>query len=133
MYRNQGTSVNGMMQPELIGCNFEEKTLTIAFPVLEWEKNRVGYMHGGIIAAAFDIATGLLARYFAGENFAPTIQLETVFIRPIAMGDIFEVKVKTNLAGRKLTHLYCEGFLKSTGKLAATATASYLNEDTSGK
>lgn len=132
MYINQGTSVNGMMQPEFVRCNSAEKTLAVAFPVLEWEKNRVGYMHGGIIATAFDIATGLLARYLAGENFAPTIQLETVFLRPVPMGDVLEVRVKTNLAGRKLTHLYCEGYLRSTGKLAATATASYFNENTAG-
>jgi Uncharacterized protein, possibly involved in aromatic compounds catabolism len=130
MYVHQSNSVNAMMKPEFIGCSFENKTLTVAFPVLEWEKNRVGYMHGGIIAAAFDIATGLLARYLAGESFAPTIQLETVFIRPIPLGDIFLVHVKTNLAGKKLTHLYCEGSLKSSGKLAATATASYFNENT---
>ena len=130
MYQKQRNSINEMMKPEFVECSYDAKTLTVAFPVLEWEKNRVGAMHGGIIAAAFDIATGLLARFFAGENFAPTIQLETVFIRPIPIGDVFVVHVKTNLAGRKLTHLYCEGFVKSTGKLAATATASYFNEDT---
>jgi len=130
MYHNQSDSVNAMMKPEFAECSFEEKTLTIAFPVLEWEKNRVGAMHGGMIAAAFDITNGLLVRFLAGQNFAPTIQLETVFIRPIPIGDVFVVHVKINLAGRKLTHLYGEGFVKSTGKLAATATSSYFNEDT---
>lgn len=130
-YRKQADSVNAMMRPEFVSCSYAEKTLTVAFPVLEWEKNRVGVMHGGIIAAAFDITTGLLARFLAGQNFAPTIQLETVFLRPISIGDVFEVFVKTNLSGRKLTHLYCEGTVKSSGKLAATATASYFNENTS--
>jgi acyl-coenzyme A thioesterase PaaI-like protein len=128
--KQQANSINGMMQPEFVECSFEEKTLKMAFPVLEWEKNRIGVMHGGSIAAAFDIATGLLARFLSGENFTPTIQLETVFIRPIPIGDVFVVHIKTNLAGRKLTHLYCEGFVKSTGKLAATATCSYFNENT---
>lgn len=131
MYRNQKGSLNEMMKPEFLACSFDEKTLAVAFPVLEWERNRVGFMHGGIIAAAFDITTGLLARFLAEQNFAPTIQLETVFIRPIPIGDVFEVSVKTNLSGRKLTHLYAEGSLKSSGKLAATATASYFNENTS--
>jgi len=129
--REQAGSVNGMMKPEFVDCSFDEKTLTVAFPVLEWEKNRVGVMHGGMITAAFDIATGLLVRFLADKNFAPTIRLETVFLRPVPIGDTFVVHVKTNLAGRKLTHLYCEGFVKSTGKLAATATSSYFNEPTS--
>lgn len=131
VYLNQqADSINGMMKPEFVECSFEQKTLTIAFPVLEWEKNRVGAMHGGIIASAFDIATGPLARFLAGESFAPTIRLETVFIRPIQLGDVFEVHVKTNMAGKNLTHLSCEGYIKSSGKLAATATASYFNENT---
>lgn len=133
MYLNQRGSVNAMMEPAFVVCSFEDKTLTLDFPVLEWEKNRVGYMHGGMIAAAFDIVTGLLARFFAGQSFAPTIQLETVFIRPIPIGEVFRVRVKTNLAGRKLTHLYGEGFIKSTGKLAATATSSYFNENTASQ
>ena len=130
MYHNQSDSVNAMMKPEFVECSFERKMLTMTFPVLEWEKNRVGAMHGGMIATAFDIAFGLLTRFLARQNFTPTIQLETVFLRPIPIGDAFVVHVKANLAGRKLTHLYGEGFVKSTGKLAATATSSYFNEDT---
>ncbi len=130
MYLKQADSVNAMMRPEFVRCSYEEKTLVIAFPVLEWERNRVGVMHGGIIAAAFDIATGLLARFFADRSFAPTIHLDTVFIRPVHLGEVFEVHVKTSLAGKKLTHLYCEGFIRSTGKLAATATVSFFNENT---
>lgn len=129
----QHKSINGMMAPEFVQCSFTEKTLTVAFPVLAWQKNRVGMMHGGAIAAAFDIATGLLARALAGENFAPTIRLETVFIRPIPLGEILSITVSTKMAGRKLIHLSCDGVLKGSGKLAATASASYLNENTSSK
>ena len=131
VYVKQEFIVNGMMKPEFVDCSFEEKTLTLSFPVLEWEKNRVGSMHGGIVGAAFDIAMGFLTRFLIGESFAPTINLETVFIRPIPIGDILVIHVKTNLSGRKLTHLYGEAFIKSSGKLAATATSSYLNENTS--
>lgn len=38
IYENQANSVNGMMQPEFVECDYENKTLTISFPVLEWEK-----------------------------------------------------------------------------------------------
>lgn len=129
----QADSINGMMRPEFVACSNSDKTLVLAFPVLEWQKNRIGMMHGGAIASAFDIATGLLARYLAAESFTPTIQLETVFIRPLPIGETLVITVKTNLSGRKLTHLYCEGVLKSSGKLAATASASYLNVNTSSK
>jgi acyl-coenzyme A thioesterase PaaI-like protein len=131
IYEKQANMVNGLMEPKFRECSYEEKSLTLCFPVLEWERNRAGAMHGGMIGAAFDIAMGYLTRYLAGQNFAPTISLETVFLRPVPMGDTLVICVRANLAGRKLTHLYGEGYLESSGKLAATATASYFNEDTS--
>ncbi|HML37421.1 MAG TPA: hotdog fold domain-containing protein [Bacillota bacterium] len=129
----QAAIVNGMMKPEFAGCSFEEKTLTLRFPVMDWERNRAGSMHGGMIGAAFDIGMGFLARYLTGKNFLPTISLETVFIRPIFVGDALIVNVKANFYGQSLIHLYGEGYLEGSGKLAATVTASYLNKDTSAQ
>jgi acyl-coenzyme A thioesterase PaaI-like protein len=116
MYAESHT-FNGLMKPELIECSYEEKSITAAFPVMEWQKNRAGYMHGGLIASAFDITMGLLSR-----------GLDTVFIRQIPVGDTFIVKAKANHDGKTLTHLYGEGFIKSTGKIAATAKCSYYFE-----
>ena len=93
---------------------------------MEWQ-NRAGYMHGGLIASAFDITMGLLSRGLALQN-AATIMLDTVFIRQIPVGDTFIVKAKANHDGKTLTHLYGEGFIKSTGKIAATAKCSYYFE-----
>lgn len=131
MYIRQDGFVNALMKPEFVECSYENKTITVEFPVMEWEQNRAGVMHGGMIGAAFDFAMGLLTRYFSGQDFAPSILLETTFIRPIPIGDTLVIQAKTNLSGRKLTHLYGEAFVKSSDKLAATATASYYNENTS--
>lgn len=131
IYQKQANMVNGLMEPKFRNCSYEEKSLTLSFPVLEWERNRAGAMHGGMIGAAFDIVMGYLTRCLAEQNFAPTISLETVYLRPVPVGDTLVICARANLAGRKLTHLYGEGYLESSGKLAATATASYFNEDTS--
>lgn len=133
IYQKQADMVNGLMEPKFRSCSYEEKSLTLSFPVLEWERNRAGAMHGGMIGAAFDIVMGYLTRYLAEQNFAPTISLETVYLRPVPVGDTLVICARANLAGRKLTHLYGEGYLESSGKLAATATASYFNEDTSAR
>lgn len=121
-------TMNGLMRPELIECSYEEKTITASFLVMEWQKNRAGYMHGGLIASAFDIAMGLLSRGLARQKNASTIMLDTVFIRQIPINDSFIVKAKANHDGKILTHLYGEGFIKSTGKIAATAKCSYYFE-----
>lgn len=124
MYAESHT-FNGLMKPQLIKCSYEEKSITTAFPVMEWQKNRAGYMHGGLIASAFDITMGLLSRGLALQKNAATIMLDTVFIRQIPIGDTFIVKAKANHDGKTFTHLYGEGFIKSTGKIAATAKCSY--------
>lgn len=131
VYGAQEFTVNGLMKPEFAGCSYKDKSFTIAFPVLRWETNRAGLMHGGIIASAFDIVMGMLNRYWAGGlNYTPTINLETTYIRPIALGDKLIVTAKINYSGKTITHLYGEGYVKSTGKLAATAISSYMSYDT---
>lgn len=131
VYGAQEFTVNGLMKPEFAGCSYKDKSFTIAFPVLQWEVNRGGFMHGGIIASAFDIVMGMLNRHWAGGlNYTPTINLETTYIRPISLGDQFIVTAKINYSGKTVTHLYGEGYVKSTGKLAATATSSYMGYDT---
>lgn len=129
VYEKQAGRVNDLMRPKFVGCSDEDRTVTIAFPVLEWELNRVGFMHGGIIGAAFDCTLGILTRYYSRLNFSPTIGLETTFIKPIPSEDEFLITGRIVSAGRTITHLYAEAYLKSTGVLMATATASYLNFD----
>ena len=76
---DQKDRINGMMRSEAAGCSFEDRTITFAFPVQPWQANRVGDMHGGMICTAFDLTIAALARFYAEENFAPTISLDVKF------------------------------------------------------
>ena len=87
-------------------------------------------MHGGAICTAFDLTIAALARFYARENFAPTINLDVNYIRPVPMGEILVVTAKATSTGRRITQLTGEARIKSTGKLAATATSIYMNVDT---
>lgn len=126
----QQNTINGMMKSRLGECSFEDKTLSFEFPVLEWQANRVGNLHGGIICTAFDLTIAALARFFAGENFAPTISLDVKYIRPVKVGDILVVKATATATGKRITQLTGEAYSKHTGKLAATAASIYMNVDT---
>ncbi len=126
----QKNTVNGMMRSEGAGCSFEDKTLTFAFPVQPWQANRVGNMHGGIICTALDLTIAALARFYAGEYFAPTVSLDVKFIRPVAVGDTMLVTAKATATGRRITQLTCEAYSKKTGKLLATGASVYMNVDT---
>ena len=134
LYENnvrQKDSVNGMMRSQKAGCSYEDRTLTFAFPIQSWQVNRAGMLHGGIMCTAFDLTIAALARFCAGENFAPTISLDVRYIRPVKVGVTLLVTARATSEGRRVTQLTAEAHIRETGKLAATAASVYLNVDTS--
>ena len=133
LYQNnvqQEERINGMMKCSAGRCSFEDQTLEFEFPIVSWQTNRVGKLHGGIICTAFDLTIATLARFYAGENFAPTVSLNVNYVRPVNEGDTLVVTAKATAVGKRLTQLTGEAHSKETGKLAATATSVYINVDT---
>lgn len=126
----QEKTVNGMMKSIKVGCSYEEKSITLGFPVQEWQANRGGMMHGGVICTAFDMTAAAVARFCAGENYAPTISLDVKYIRPVQLGDTVLVTAKATAAGKRITQIVCQAESKETGKLVATAATVYMNVDT---
>ncbi len=126
----QEEKLNGMMQCSAYDCSFEDQTLTYEFPIQEWMENRVGQLHGGIICTAFDLTIAALARFYAGENFAPTINLDVNYVRPSYSGDTLIVTARAASIGKRITHLTAEAFSKKTNKLVATASSVCMNIDT---
>lgn len=134
LYENnvqQKDSVNGMMRSRKAGCSYEDKTITFAFPIQSWQVNRAGTLHGGVMCTAFDLTIAALARFCAGENFAPTISLDVKYVRPVKVGETLLVTARATSAGKRVTQLTAEAYIEETGKLAATAASVYLNVDTS--
>lgn len=123
-------SITGMMKPEKADCSFEGKFITLKFPVQRWQVNRAGKLHGGMMCTAFDFSMAVLARFYAGENFLPTVSLDVKYIRPVEIGDNMLVRVTATSVGRRITQLVCEATSGSSGKLLATGAAVYMNVDT---
>ena len=127
---DQKDILNGMMRSTAAGCSYSNGTMSIAFPVQDWQANRVGKIHGGIIASAFDITLAGLARFYAGENFSPTMSMEVKYHRPAEVGDSIIVTAKKLTAGKRIINLSGECVSATTGKLIATATATFMSIDT---
>lgn len=133
LYENnvcQKDLINGMMKADGAGCSYEEGTMSFAFPVQKWQTNRVGNLHGGMIATAFDITVAALARFYAGKNFTPTISLDIKYVRPAKEGDTVIVTARRISAGRRILQFVCEAKDSDTGKIIATGASVYLNVDT---
>lgn len=122
--------INGMMKAEAVGCSYDDKTLTFAFPIQEWQANRVGVIHGGILATCFDFVLSALARFYAGEFYAPTVSMDVKYVRPGEVGDRLIVTAKATSTGRRITQLTAEACSEKTGKLIGTAAGVFMNIDT---
>lgn len=117
--------VNSVLMPEFIKCSETDKTITIEFPVLEWELNSNNVMHGGIIAAAFDEALGIFANYLSKGRPAVSSNLAVNYLKPVPQGDCFVVTAKLTSCGKRLITLTGEGRLKSNNKLSDTCMVTY--------
>lgn len=126
--RQQGT-VNSMLGPDYHTCSFEEGSVTLSFKIQKWETNRIGILHGGITAAAFDYAMGMLARFYADQNFTPTVSMEIKYIRPVELGDTLMVKARVVSVGKKIIHLTVEARSLETEKLTATGAGIFYQND----
>ena len=126
--RQQGT-VNSMLAPDYHSCSFEEGSVTLTFKVQKWETNRIGILHGGITAAAFDYAMGMLARFYADQNFTPTVSMEIKYIRPVELGETLLVKARVVSVGKKIIHLTVEGRSQESDKLTATGAGIFYQND----
>lgn len=113
------------IEPKFVSCNFDEKTVTLSFDVLEWELNPQNVIHGGIIATAFDTALGLLCHYFTQPQVIITVSLNTTYHKPVFLGDTFHIKAKFEFQGRSLCNITGEAWAQNNSVLAASATAVF--------
>ena len=115
-----------MMNVRLVSCNYEEKSVTYAFPTQKWQVNEKGGIHGGAIAGMFDTAFGVVANFTAGENEATTTDMTISYLRGVEMGMELEMTVYIVKAGRSLIRQRAELKDAATGKLLATGSGSWM-------
>lgn len=121
----QENGVIAKMRPQFIRCDFLAGESVMTYDVLDWELNPQNMIHGGITSTGFDTSLGMLAHYYAYPYVLTTVNLSVSFLRPIRLGDgmIYHSKIKS--FGRSLVTLDGAVYLRSNGKLAATATGTF--------
>lgn len=121
----QADAVNGMMKPELVSINDDGTAVTFRYPVLPWESNRVGILHGGIITAMLDNACGLLASSLH-QRWTPTLSLHVDFIRPANIHDQLLVTASFVSTGRHVLRLHGLLTNEKSGKTIAACSATFF-------
>lgn len=115
-----------MMKIELVSCDYQEKSITLRFPVLPWQINPIGTLHGGLSATAADDAGGLLTQLLTMTKITPTVYLNTSYLSPVMMGDCLVVKAKVERQGKRLIHVHMQGWAESTGEMAIAAMGAFM-------
>lgn len=107
------------MEGEFVDMDLKAQTLTVRFPVQARYQNPMGYMQGGMIAAAIDNAIGPLSFMVAAPNVTKT--MEVTYLRPIStnVDEITVVAAFDGQNGRELT--FVADVLRSDGTKLATA------------
>jgi len=111
------------MEAEVVDYE-NKKSLTIKMPIKEKYKNPLGFMQGGMIAAAIDNTVGPLSFLVAPPSVTTTMNI--TYIRPVPVSDEF-VFVKATIIDqtKKMIYMRAEVFNKDN-KLKATATTSFM-------
>ena len=114
-----------LLHPEFEDCDREAQTVTLRFPLHDWEVNGIGTLHGGIMSCAADLTISLLLHYFADSEIPPTVSMTTNYIRPVPMKGSMLVKARMTSLGRTMGTGYCEIIIPESGKVAATVVATF--------
>lgn len=126
MYPKNPEHLYCKMGLEFHSCSALEKTLTLRYPVQDWELNHMSTMHGGLIAAAVDTTSGALTRNLTGCAVTPTINLNINYLLPGEAEDALLVTAKADRIGRHLANIHTECRSEKTGRLLATAMVNFM-------
>jgi uncharacterized protein (TIGR00369 family) len=100
------------------------KSISLAFPVREFQTNPVGTLQGGILSSFIDDAFGVLC-FASLRKPCVSIDMTVNFIRPVRPDAFVSVRAEFKAKGRKLLQCYAEAFTGNE-KLVATATSNLM-------
>ncbi len=121
----QRDKVNGMLSPELVSCDEENRIITLSYKAKDWERNVRDELHGGAVAAMFDLSMGGTMVVFYGGIQITTVELSISYIRPF-VDDEYLFVTEIIHPGRKLARVQSKAISKKTGKIAATSTGTFM-------
>ncbi|MGN0734729.1 MAG: PaaI family thioesterase [Anaerovoracaceae bacterium] len=118
--------VNGLMAATYVDCDIESLTVTAEFQVLPWELNRKDILHGGVICTMLDHIAAITVTSFS-NLWCPTVDMDVRFISAGQLDDTIIATGRIVSAGKRVFHTEAVLKSKTTGKIIATSTSTFLN------
>ncbi|MGB9729168.1 MAG: PaaI family thioesterase [Thermoprotei archaeon] len=112
-----------------IGLRIEEisdKESIVSLVIDDRHKQRLGMVHGGVIATMIDVAMGSLVTAVSGKA-SVSVEINVNYLSPASDG-VIKAIARLNRLGRKI-HYAEARVIDSKGNLIATATGIYYSLD----
>lgn len=123
--KSKPNEVNAKLEANYKEVNAEERSLVIEFPVLDWEVNYAGILHGGVICTMLDHVSGMTATCFL-DKWTPTVSMDTHFLRKAEIGDTLIGKAWLGFFGERVIQLNAQLVSAKTGKVVATSSSTHV-------
>lgn len=123
--KSKPNEVNAKLEANYKEINAEERSLVIEFPVLQWEVNYAGILHGGLICTMLDHVSGMTATCFL-DKWTPTVSMDTHFLRKAEVGDTLIGKGWLDFFGNRAIQLHAQLVSAKTGKVVATSSSTHV-------
>lgn len=115
---------NHMLGLKLKDCSREEGYAEFYLDVQEWCRNPYGDVHGGVTAGVFDASLGICAAALSGYRVTTT-DMSVSYLRAMG-GERYIIRVEFTQVGRRMVRCNGKAIDEKTGKICATAMASFM-------
>lgn len=124
--REKRRSLNDFLKLEYVACSYTAQTLSVRIPILSWELNPGGTLHGGMLASFMDTVCGLLVRFVRRTERVATAQLNTNYLYPAREGETLIVTARVEKSGRRTTFVQAKAYIEKTEELIATMSGIFM-------
>lgn len=111
-----------------LDISYHDNVCCVGFTVRREFTNPVGTLHGGIMATAFDISMGHLIVHATGTP-AATLEIKVQYLAAAACDTRVECRASFAKRGRAISFLTSTATEAGSGRLLATATATWMQRD----
>lgn len=122
---NMSATLNARLNAALEDCDDATQTLTLRYPLQDWQVNGLGTLHGGMINTMMDLTMSMAVYCFSRQTIPPTVSMTTNYLRPVPMEDSVLIRARLTSLGKRNATAYCEAIVPATGKVACTAIGTY--------
>lgn len=122
---NMSATLNARLDAALEDCDDATQTLTLRYPLQDWQVNGLGTLHGGMINTMMDLTMSMAVYCFSRQTIPPTVSMTTNYLRPVPMDGSVLIRARLTSLGKRNATAYCEAIVPATGKVACTAVGTY--------